>query len=136
MYIFVYGTLRQGMRLHHYLFQDEFIGNAVLSDATMYDLGEYPAVVLRGNKNVYGELYFITLATLRILDNLEGVSESEQESLFCRERQLVKLTNNNSVINAYIYVYNQIITPDCTIVADGDYRLYLQRITKEGFYAR
>ena len=38
MYIFVYGTLRQGMRLHHYLFQDEFIGDAVLSDATMYDL--------------------------------------------------------------------------------------------------
>ena len=136
MYIFVYGTLRQGMRLHHYLFQDEFIGDAVLSDATMYDLGEYPAVVLRGNKNVYGELYFITLAKLRILDNLEGVSESEQESLFCRERQLVKLTNNNSVINAYIYVYNQIITPDCTIVADGYYRLYLQRITMEGFYAR
>mgnify|MGYP005615391189 FL=1 len=136
MYIFVYGTLRQGMRLHHYLFQDEFIGDAVLSDATMYDLGEYPAVVLRGNKNVYGELYFITLATLRILDNLEGVSESEQESLFCRERQLVKLTNNNSVINAYIYLYNQPIASDCTIVAYGDYRLYLQRITKEGFYAR
>ncbi len=136
MYVFVYGTLRQGMRLHHYLSQDEFIGRAVLSDATMYDLGAYPAVVLRGHGDVYGELYFITPATLRILDNLEGVSESEQESLFCRERQLVKLTDNNSVINAYIYVYNHIITPDCTIVVDGDYRLYLQNITKEGFYAR
>lgn len=60
--IFVYGTLKEGCYNHTRFGFDKgtkFLEDAVLRGARMYDLGEYPCVVLTGNEEeqVHGEVY-------------------------------------------------------------------------------
>ncbi|MGR5067998.1 gamma-glutamylcyclotransferase family protein [Vibrio alfacsensis] len=71
--VFVYGTLRNGERNHHFLSNAEFLGHHE-TDAqfVLYDLGPYPALSI-GHKAVQGEVYLIDDSTLMALDKLEDV---------------------------------------------------------------
>lgn len=44
MFIFVYGSLRYGFELHHYLRKARFVGLGYAENYDMYDLGGYPGV--------------------------------------------------------------------------------------------
>ena len=83
--LFVYGTLRDDPA--HEVFRvlarnAEFIGEATVS-GRLYDLGEYPGLVLSpgGPDRVKGELYRLNESTagstLTVLDDYEGMGPSD-----------------------------------------------------------
>lgn len=72
--LFVYGTLRRGEALADYMV-GKFICtcSTAAAEFTMYDLGNYPAIIPRGNRKVWGELYEVSGKDLEELDSVEGV---------------------------------------------------------------
>ena len=79
MYVFVYGTLKQGFENNHLLAESEFIGNGITK--CMYPMvaivKAYPYLIDDENhgKFVKGEVYKIDKNTLNKLDRLEGYPE-------------------------------------------------------------
>ena len=60
--VFIYGSIKCGFYNHSrfgFNQNTNFLGEAVLKRAKMYNLGSYPCIVLTENENdlVYGELY-------------------------------------------------------------------------------
>ncbi len=72
--IFVYGSLREGERLHHFLQSCPRIGEVKLSKPkyTLIDLGPYPGLRREGTTSIVGEVYAVNPATLALLDEIEG----------------------------------------------------------------
>ena len=72
MYVFVYGTLRTGQSnyksVEKYFLEKPRSG---LITATMYDLGDFPTIVLKGDGIVYGEWINVDKEGLEWLDWLE-----------------------------------------------------------------
>ncbi len=104
-YIFVYGTLKPGLRFH-YLCQD--VGLVSMQEAYIenYDLyhlnsKNYPAI-LEGAGTVYGYIFkFDDIdKALEILDDLEGINTEPAHYFRCNVN--VKPQN----IRAWAYVYN------------------------------
>ncbi len=93
--LFVYGTLKKGFPLHHYLSHARFLGEASLKGFQMYDLGWYPGIV-PGEGVVYGEVYEVGPATLALLD------EVEEEY----ERKLLEIVfPSGEKTEAFVYIY-------------------------------
>ena len=88
--LFVYGSLLKGLRLHYHLEDARFIDEACLKNAKLFDLGNYPALVLEGDGIVYGELYAVDRLILGNLDFVEGVEEDSSQSLYKRVLQEIK----------------------------------------------
>lgn len=127
--VFAYGTLLKGMVRSEVLANGEFVGNA-LSKGTLYDLGPLPALV-KGDRDVYGELYEVTLDKLRELDLIEGYHQDNPErSLYIREEISVTLISDGSVDKAYAYFFNGSVDPWRRIEC-GDYRRYLLEVSSE-----
>ena len=71
--IFVYGTLKRGFPGHAPLRGATFLKDArTTSQFTLYDCGEWPAMVAHGKGRVSGELFEIPIETLKALDAYEG----------------------------------------------------------------
>lgn len=101
--VFVYGTLCRGMRLHEYLANSRFIEDGAAS-GTLYDLGCYPALSLRGDSLVGGEIWEIDEDTLNVLDMIEGYDGSSC-SLFLRKA--VDIVSDSGLhTGVYVYVGN------------------------------
>ncbi len=74
--LFVYGTLKRGMRNHRLIADQEFLGEAVSEPRyRMIDLGSYPGLVVdtQAGLAVQGELWAISDCCLEELDDFEGV---------------------------------------------------------------
>lgn len=73
-HVFVYGTLRRGgdNDITRLAPAPHFMGPAVVR-GTLYHLGGYPGMVLGGVNQVVGEVYAITPALERQLDEIEGI---------------------------------------------------------------
>ncbi len=98
LYVFVYGTLKQGLSLHKYLAGAKFLGEAELSDHVMYDLGWYPGIK-PGRGKIYGEVYEIDPGTLALLDEIEDEGKEY-------ERRLLPVRlKDGEVLKAFVYVY-------------------------------
>lgn len=67
----VYGTLKRGLRNHHWLAGTEFIGADTLVDVTLYDLGHCPGAKAEPSHGIDVELYRVDARGLRDLDRLE-----------------------------------------------------------------
>ena len=124
-YLFVYGTLRTGLRPTEVA---PLLGELTpVSPATalgkLYDLGEYPGAILAECSSVViGELLEISdaLTVLQTLDNYEGFDpRAPSQSLFVRTKCCAFLPNEQAV-DAWIYVYNQPLT-DARLIESGDY---------------
>lgn len=48
----VYGTLKRGLRNHHWLDDADFLGSDRLADVTLYDLGPFPGAKLEPSRGV------------------------------------------------------------------------------------
>lgn len=74
--VFVYGSLKQGFRNHHFLTGARLIAKTSTEPAfSMYqygDFGGFPGVVAAGVTSVSGEVYEVDAETLAHLDRLEG----------------------------------------------------------------
>ena len=70
--VFVYGTLKKGQRNHGFLQTADYLGDHCTEAAfSMYEFDDYPAVTRPGENAVSGELYRVSRAQFRKLDELE-----------------------------------------------------------------
>lgn len=74
-HLFTYGTLRSGARgAKTHLAPCERVGDGIVR-GTLYDVGDYPALLLSGDDEVRGEIWRCPAERLPELDAYEGVSE-------------------------------------------------------------
>jgi len=90
-HVFVYGTLRRGdvrdiTRLDP---PPRFVGMASVA-GRLYDLGPYPGVQLGGEGRVVGEVYVISEALERVLDEIEEVWP-QQTGEYCKREVSAQL---------------------------------------------
>lgn len=98
MYIFVYGTLKSGLRNHHLLSTSRFIKKTKTKPYyKMYSCGSYPCIVeCKSGVAVEGEVYEIDENTLRHLDRLEGVP-------YLYDKDAIMLEDFHPMTTAYFY---------------------------------
>ena len=124
--IFVYGTLRKTGRFHHILEKSLFIG-AGITPGRLFDVGSFPAAVFAKNFHagaIVGEVYEVSKATLRQLDNLEGFRAKDMGgSLYLRFPLLVTF-ESGKVMQAEGYAWNRSVA-DMPIIPNGDYLKYI-----------
>jgi gamma-glutamylcyclotransferase (GGCT)/AIG2-like uncharacterized protein YtfP len=108
--LFVYGTLRRGLRLHHNLKRlgAQFVAIGKVQ-AELFDLGEFPGARQSADpaNTVQGEVYRLRRVenTLKVLDQIEGFSPHNPErGLFQRGTAQVTLPNGERR-RAWIYWY-------------------------------
>ncbi len=104
-YIFVYGSLRKGLRNHHYLQNSEYVGD--FTSEKQFHLITYKnlhfpyllenAEIDKPMNFVTGEIYKVKNDILKKIDNLEYNSE-----LYERKKYIFK--NNEQEIEAYVYI--------------------------------
>lgn len=74
--LFVYGTLKRGLRNHHLMAGQEFLGEAIAEPRyRVLDLGPYPGLVVdeAAGLAVAGELWAVSPECLAALDAFEEV---------------------------------------------------------------
>lgn len=104
-YLFVYGTLRQGMSHHHYLVTQTYIGHAISCDMftvrrlhTVDEPSGYPMATPCSEGNpLSGEIYDIDDATLTVLDAYEDYPN------FYDRRTLEFTLDSGQKVKAMIY---------------------------------
>ncbi len=95
--VFVYGTLKKGFRLPSYLENSKFLGEGYIEGYDMYKIDWYP-VIVKGNGNVYGEIYEVDDEILKNLDAVE-----DEGILYKRIKEKVKIKEKE--LEAFVYVY-------------------------------
>jgi gamma-glutamylcyclotransferase (GGCT)/AIG2-like uncharacterized protein YtfP len=102
MLVFVYGTLKRGLRLHYHIADQQFMGEA--NTEPLYELfncGWYPGLVeCRDGISIAGEIWEVDDAGLTILDEVEGVDEQ----LFARRRVALLEPFDQREVFAYFYL--------------------------------
>ena len=76
MKVVVYGTLKEGGKLHRYMRDSKFLTDVSVTGFKMYDTGlGYPFILEGGDDEdrIWGEKYEIDHRTLRTLDMIEGI---------------------------------------------------------------
>lgn len=122
--IFVYGTLMSGEAAHGEINggnQLELVSSAVIG-GRLYDIDNYPALILGNGGTVTGELYRIregqAKSVLNSTDNFERFDARDREtSLYLR--RLVRL--EDPAVDAWAYIYNKEIDEQ-TRISSGDWR--------------
>lgn len=85
--VFVYGSLLRGLRNHHFLENQEFLGSATTQGAyyALWNLGSFPGLTEVGEcgvgESVSGELYRVSEDCLAELDGLESNGTLYQRKL-------------------------------------------------------
>ena len=122
-HVFVYGTLRQGdvrdiTRLHP---APQFVGRASVA-GDLYDLGPYPGMRLGGEGRVQGEVYAISEALERRLDEIEEVWP-QQTGEYSKREVIAQLDDAGGVCDINCLTYE--IHPDRIagkpMIAHGDW---------------
>ncbi len=124
-YVFVYGSLMRGFEPHESMSvseRAEFLGEARVV-GTLYDLGEYPALVRTEEGTVEGELY--RPKDEKLIDDLDHYEEfypdAVEESLFVRT--YVNVVDRD--LQAWAYVYND-DEPDGGEIESGSWRKHVE----------
>lgn len=117
--VFVYGSLRKGLRHHDWLHGASYVRDDVtVGRFRMLDLGAYPAVVDEPAYPIHGEVYEVREGTLSQLDQLE------EHPLFFR-RRVVALRSGDQ---AWMYLLAGKPSDhglEGTDIGTGDYRVHL-----------
>jgi len=130
--LFVYGTLRRGLRLHHHL---ERLGAKFQAEArvvaALFDLGSYPGAQPASGKGkwVHGELFQLPKPAhdLRVLDGVEEIIPTAPErSEFVRDLTEVILLDGTRE-RAWIYWLGARSMAGRRRIAGGDYAVWLAR---------
>lgn len=116
--VFVYGNLRQGGPDDYILAECELIGPHTTEPRyTMFRLGDFPAVVARGETAIVGEIY-------RVGDDVFGLLDELQ----CYPQVFSRQTVHTSSGPAWIYLYNRLVGTG-SAVGHGD---WLRHVTGGG----
>lgn len=82
--VFVYGSLKEGFRLHpYYLADQQKVGEAVIEGFSMVSLGQYPALIRTDNPDhkVMGEYYLVSEEAYNLLKKMEEDAGYSTESV-------------------------------------------------------
>lgn len=110
--VFVYGTLRQGYVNHHLLKGARALGPARTQQAYALYLGDFPYLVEgEAFSAIVGELYGVSPAGMRLLDQLEEHPDWYQR------RQVPVIDAQGQTLTAWVYFYPQ---PQGRLLASGD----------------
>lgn len=109
--VFVYGTLKRGHGNHHWLLEAPFLGEAVLPEVVLHDLGPFPMAV-PGEGVVRGEVYGVDAAGLARLDRLEGYPR-------LYDRRPLPLADGR---RAWVYLGRPHQVRHVSVIADGCWR--------------
>lgn len=126
--IFFYGTL---MNFKHELVTAA--QDAVIPNATLYDLGVFPGLLLDGQMDVYGRVFTLEgdgkelAELLRMLDDYEGYNKKERTGLYVRKKTEAYTTNvaAEDPIDCWVYEFNNFgdrhgpWPPHAKIIPDG-----------------
>jgi len=117
--VFVYGTLRRGddndiTRLEP---APHFIGPAAVH-GTLYHLGAYPGMVLGGETVVQGEVYAITPALERQLDEIEAVYPQQTDEYFKRR---IPVAVQDALLVCIVYEINPAYIVGARTILSGDW---------------
>jgi len=114
--VFIYGTLRRGGANHYILADANFLGRYETEPRyTMFRLGQFPAVVARGDTAITGEIYRVSDAVFALLDELECYP-----TVF--SRQLIHTPAGET----WVYLYNRLVGTE-HVVPNGDWLEYLEK---------
>ena len=124
--LFVYGTLRRGLRLHHHMQGAVYVGEARTA-GSLYDIGTYPGLLLSPSCGwVSGELFKVDEKMIQSLDAVEEYNPEEPEhSEYLREVVTV-WTPTGAPMKAVAYIFNRDVR-GFVFINSGDYKLYLER---------
>ncbi|NJP37310.1 gamma-glutamylcyclotransferase [Alkalicoccus luteus] len=105
MKLFVYGTLMTGEGNHFFLTKARRLADRARVKGDLYDTGfGYPALV-RGDGDVWGELYEVTSELLPAIDELEGFRAGRNWNLYYRTT--TDVITNFGLQKALVYYYNK-----------------------------
>jgi gamma-glutamylcyclotransferase (GGCT)/AIG2-like uncharacterized protein YtfP len=129
-HLFVYGTLRRGFNhplAQHLARQAHFVGLGCVP-GRLYDLGDYPGLVLPGQPTdrVLGDVYALDRPgqLLSLLDEYEEYNPLEPfHSLYLREAVTITLLAGGSR-QGWLYRFNRPVKP-FKYIPSGDYLSYL-----------
>lgn len=97
----VYGTLKRGLRNHHWLEGADFVGVDRLDTITLYDLGHCPAAKAERSRGVEVEVYRVTAPILGELDRLEDYRiRTPRAGMYDR------ILQRTAYGTAWLYLYN------------------------------
>jgi gamma-glutamylcyclotransferase (GGCT)/AIG2-like uncharacterized protein YtfP len=98
--LFVYGTLKRGLRNHHWMQGGRFLGEAVTEGRfRLFDCGGFPGLVQDpSGYQVRGEVWEVPPGVKRRLDVLERVAEGEYDLLD------IRLTGREETVPVYRYL--------------------------------
>lgn len=95
--LFVYGTLKRGLKNHRLIADQEYLGDAISQpNYRLIDLGPYPGLIRDAEAGlaVVGELWLVSECCLAELDDFEG---------FAYTREPIALANADREIHAYFW---------------------------------
>lgn len=89
-FVFVYGTLKRGGRLHEMLLEGvgtRYEGDDRVTGFTLrvHNGGGFPAAVPAAGAEITGEVYALDECTLAVLDRIEGADRPEGSRMYRRE---------------------------------------------------
>ena len=131
--LFVYGSLRRGLRLNHILTD---MGAVFLSDGMtkdnfhVHDLGFFPG--LEKNKagvRVFGEVWLISEDCLLYLDLVEGVP-----TLYERKVEKIETTDGNTVKCFMYEISHKELRSSSNIVNIQDWKTYYEEKKRKEHY--
>jgi gamma-glutamylcyclotransferase (GGCT)/AIG2-like uncharacterized protein YtfP len=101
-HLFVYGTLMRGESRHRHLEGETFVADVRSAPGyRLFDAGDYPALVEDSEGvSILGELWLVSDAALRELDDVEGVDEG----LYSRRRVPLLPPHADVVAEGYVYL--------------------------------
>ncbi|RZL67430.1 MAG: gamma-glutamylcyclotransferase [Variovorax sp.] len=118
-HVFVYGTLRAGGSndIARYVPAPLRVGDGEIA-GTLYDLGDYPGVVLAGAGRVRGEVYRITSIVESALDALEGIEEDGSGEYLKRD---VDVQVDGERLACLVYEIHPKRLRNASVIASGDW---------------
>lgn len=124
--LFVYGTLRRGLRLHHHLQGAVYLGEARIA-GSLYDIGTYPGLLVNPSPGwVSGELFKVDEEMIQSLDAVEEYNPKEPERSEYLRRVVTVWTPTGVPMKAVTYIFNRDVQ-GFVFIDSGDYKLYLEK---------
>ena len=124
--LFVYGTLRRGLRLHHHLQGAVYLGEARIA-GSLYDIGTYPGLLVNPSPGwVSGELFKVDEEMIQSLDAVEEYNPEEPERSEYLRRVVTVWTPTVVPMKAVTYIFNRDVQ-GFVFIDSGDYKLYLEK---------
>jgi gamma-glutamylcyclotransferase (GGCT)/AIG2-like uncharacterized protein YtfP len=131
-YLFVYGTLRQGIDHRNGLLlmdQATYLGRALVS-GRLYDIGRYPGLVLAPGSGlrVVGDLFRLPhpAKLLRILDEYEECAPGYARPQEYRRVKTLARLPGGGLVKAWVYEYQHSVR-NRKRIRHGDYLRYSDR---------